>query len=133
MSTHSLRTKEGAPIHTRKRYFCDHPTDPSKKEILVVEKLPHPDDQYDQQGLIICRNNRFVCRHVPPSYLRVDLNSVAKELWTDFGNVPVDQNEHLETPFLRFPKGTHREDVWHWFEANFNLSVATDLMGIDNA
>lgn len=28
----------------------------------------------------------------------------------------------------RFPSGTHREDIWYWFEEEFNLSVAEDLM-----
>lgn len=129
----SVHTLDGAPVQFDKRYFCNHPTDPAKKEVLVVEKLPHPDDVFDQKGQIICRNNRLVCRHVPPSYLQADLNAAAKQLWAEFSDVPVDQNEELEEPFLRFPKGTHREDVWHWFEANFDLSVATDLMGLESA
>ena len=27
-----------------------------------------------------------------------------------------------------FPIGTHREEIWYWFEERFNISVAKDLM-----
>ena len=40
-----------------------------------------------------------------------------EELWEEFGK-----------PWRLFPTGTHREDVWHWFEESFGLSVAEDLM-----
>lgn len=50
-------------------------------------------------------------------------------LWDEFGDLPMDpETERMEAPFLHFPAGTFREDVWHWFEAEFGLSVATDLM-----
>ena len=26
--------------------------------------------------------------------------------------------------------GTHREEIWHWFEETFGVSVAEDLMGL---
>lgn len=29
-----------------------------------------------------------------------------------------------------FPTGTNREEIWHWFEEQFNISVAKDLMGV---
>jgi len=51
------------------------------------------------------------------------------DLWEAFGDIPMDPvTECLEAPFRHFPAGTFREDVWHWFESEFGLSVATDLM-----
>lgn len=51
-------------------------------------------------------------------------------LWESFREIPVAtgdgdiQEDGLEEPFLHFPKGTHREDVWKWFEAqNADFSV----------
>ena len=34
----------------------------------------------------------------------------------------------IEEDFLDFRAGTHREEIWHWFEDTFDLSVAKDLM-----
>lgn len=54
-------------------------------------------------------------------------------LWESFGEIPVAtgdgelDEECLEEPFLHFPKGTHREEVWKWFEtqhADFSVGEA---------
>lgn len=44
-----------------------------------------------------------------------------KQLWDQLGDTPTgfegDDVDCIEEPFLHFPIGTHREDIWHWFEA----------------
>ena len=63
------------------------------------------------------------------------MTNEAKKLWAQLGNIPVDEHENLDQEFAPtgfntgFEIGTHREDVWHWFEETFNLSVTEDLMG----
>ncbi len=50
-------------------------------------------------------------------------------MWEDFGDVPMNpQTEEIEEEWNGFPAGTHREDIWHWFESHFGVSVA-ELMG----
>ena len=61
-------------------------------------------------------------------------------LWGEFGDIPMNpETECIESPFAPiyengvavappFPAGTHREDIWHWFERQFCISVAEDLM-----
>lgn len=39
-----------------------------------------------------------------------------KDLWNNFGNIPIDHEEKIEVPFLHFPIGTDRYDIWHWFD-----------------
>lgn len=52
------------------------------------------------------------------------------ELWEEFGDVPMNpETEEIEEEWNGFPPGTHREEIWHWFEESFCLSVAEDLMG----
>lgn len=52
------------------------------------------------------------------------LKRVGKELWNRFTDVPVDpETECIDVDFLDFPKGTHREDIWHWFEDQFGLRI----------
>ena len=51
-------------------------------------------------------------------------------LWEDFGDVPMDpETECLEEAWHGFEAGTHREEIWSWFEETFHASVA-ELMGL---
>lgn len=52
----------------------------------------------------------------------------AKRLWEQLEDIPTDNSgEFIDKPFLDFPKGTDTSDIWHWFEDEFNLSIAEDL------
>ena len=52
-----------------------------------------------------------------------------KDLWLEFGDIPMNPClEIIEQPWHGFPAGTHRETIWHWFEDEFKVSVAKDLM-----
>ena len=54
-----------------------------------------------------------------------------EEQWNKFGNVPMNpETECIEEEWHGFLVGTHREEIWHWFEETFNVSVAKDLMGL---
>jgi len=55
----------------------------------------------------------------------------SKKLWQELGDIPTNKNDEIEKRFLHFDIGTHREEIWHWFEDEFNLSVAEDLMYIN--
>ena len=49
-------------------------------------------------------------------------------LWSEFGDIPMNQEtEEIEQEWNGFSIGTHREEIWHWFEERFDISV-TDLM-----
>lgn len=37
-------------------------------------------------------------------------------------------NQYKDGTQIKFEDGTFREDIWHWFEETFNISVAVDLM-----
>lgn len=54
-----------------------------------------------------------------------------QELWKEFGEIPMNpETEEIESGWNGFPVGTHREEIWHWFEETFDVSVAEDLMGV---
>lgn len=41
-------------------------------------------------------------------------DALLEELWKRFGDVPMDPStETMEAPFLDFPAGTSRVDIWH--------------------
>jgi len=52
-------------------------------------------------------------------------NYVARLLWEVLSEIPKDNDDMLQAPFLHFHKGTDLFDVWLWFESYFNLSVMT--------
>lgn len=55
----------------------------------------------------------------------------AKELWEELGDIPVNDQEEIDDPFLDFEIGTDMYEIWHWFEETFNVSVAKDLMNLE--
>lgn len=55
----------------------------------------------------------------------------AKALWALFGDIAIDDNECIKSPFESFQIGTDRYEIFHWFEETFNLSVTKDLMYIE--
>lgn len=62
------------------------------------------------------------------SYMPTFQGKTANELWKEFGDVPMNpETECIETSWCGFPSGTHREDIWHWFEETFDVRVY-DLM-----
>ena len=51
-----------------------------------------------------------------------------RRLWEKLGNIPVNADGEIEEKFLDFEVGEDRETIWAWFEEEFDLSVAKDLM-----
>jgi hypothetical protein len=37
-------------------------------------------------------------------------------------------DDAIEVPYLHFPAGTPREDIWHWFEAQNKRFIAGDVL-----
>ena len=42
------------------------------------------------------------------------------------------ETECIEQAWHGFSAGTHREEIWHWFEETFQISVADALMYANN-
>lgn len=52
------------------------------------------------------------------------VDKVLEELWTQLEDVPMDPDtECIEEPFMDFPAGTNREDIWHWFDERYSRGV----------
>ena len=47
-----------------------------------------------------------------------------KKIWEELSNIPVDNEDLIETNFLHFEAGTPKFDVWHWIEDKHNVSIA---------
>lgn len=85
--------------------------------------------------------SEIVMRKQPMGMCPIDLDrgtpvADARKVWKELGYVGIDDGECLDRTFhgtwyrMRndYPKGTHREEVWHDIEEEFGVSVAY-LMG----
>ncbi len=55
---------------------------------------------------------------------RSDIDRQLENLWQQFGDIPMDpETECIEEPFLDFPAGTFREEVWHWFDERYSKGI----------
>lgn len=53
-----------------------------------------------------------------------------EELWDEFADVPMNhETEKMEEPFLHFPAGTDREEIWRWFDERHSKGVVYLLYG----
>lgn len=53
-----------------------------------------------------------------------DRDEALEELWEEFGDIPMNpETEKIEAPFIGFPAGTDKEDVWHWFDERHSRGV----------
>ena len=47
-----------------------------------------------------------------------------EKIWALFEDIPMNpETECMEEPFLDFPAGTHREEIWHWFDERYTGGV----------
>ena len=51
-----------------------------------------------------------------------------KIFWDKLGNVPIDDNECIETSFESFEIGTDRFEIWQWFECFFDIQLGSNVL-----
>ena len=59
--------------------------------------------------------------------ITIKFNSIeyeADDVWELLSDVPVTEDDDIDEPFLDFPKGTDKFEIWHWFEETFDVSIA---------
>lgn len=55
----------------------------------------------------------------------VERDAALEKLWAKLEDIPMNpETECLEAPFLDFPAGTFREDIWRWFDERHSKGVA---------
>lgn len=51
-------------------------------------------------------------------------DAALEKLWLEFGDVPMNpETECIEQDWHNFPAGTHREEIWHWFDGLHSCGV----------
>lgn len=52
-----------------------------------------------------------------------------QEMWDNFSNTPINNDDEIEMPFYFWESGTSRFEIWHWFDKLCPNGLAVDLMG----
>ena len=55
-----------------------------------------------------------------------------QKLWEEFSEIPIDDKDRIEKPFLHFEAGTYRFDVWHWFDEQCKMDFQKIYVHEDN-
>lgn len=59
-----------------------------------------------------------------------DRDEELEEMWEQFGDIPMNPDtECIEETFLWWNAGTHREEIWRWFDRRYSKGVAVLLYG----
>ena len=100
----------------------------------LCKRCGHP--VYSETDPDIAIDYPFICPECDENMFSFEVEEptlpAIRKLWAIFGDVPMNpETECIESPWLHFPAGTFREDIWHWFEESFNISVGEDLMGCE--
>lgn len=51
-------------------------------------------------------------------------DSEIESLWEELTDIPIDENERLDVDWQGWNKGTHREEIWHWFDERHSKGIA---------
>lgn len=55
-----------------------------------------------------------------------------EELWDKFADTPMNpETDCIEEPFMHWDIGTHKEEIWHWFDKQHSKGVYYLLYGIN--
>ncbi len=51
-----------------------------------------------------------------------------EKLWQELADIQVDENDKILKRFKQFKKGTHKFEIWHWFDDNHSFGLMNGLM-----
>lgn len=70
---------------------------------------------------------KFFCESIAksenPTISAEHKDKALEYLWDELTDVPVNEDEELETRFYIFPAGTEKEEIWHWFDKRHSKGV----------
>lgn len=88
----------------------------------VMERMLECLDKYADCNVPYNTTVDIVIKDVAKNILLCD--EVLETLWRAFGDVPINDDDEIEDPFLDYPSGTNRFEVWLWFDRNYSRGIA---------
>ena len=53
-----------------------------------------------------------------------------RELWDEFGGVPINDDDQILIQFMGFGPGTDRFEIWRWFDDQCPNGLFEDILGV---
>ena len=103
---------------------------------IPIQNLQYPADSWSGYVIKYFPERKDCYQLSDKKILHIWNRELAKKLWLQLGDIPVDKDDNIDEDFYvketdtLFTKGTDKIEIWHWFEETFDLSVAEDLMGL---
>ena len=83
-----------------------------------------------QTGCINYAGYRAIRDGLDEFWTLAERDAALEKLWAELEDIPMNpETECLEAPFLDFPAGTFREDIWRWFDERHSKGVAYLMYG----
>lgn len=103
--------------------------------LMLCDECRHiPNGECAGGGICDYSSQTDSCRHNPQAKEKLaaeDMQTleardkVLQQLWEALADVPMNPDtEQTEVPFLHFPLGTVREEIWRWFDERYSKGVA---------
>lgn len=75
-------------------------------------------------GKIDCSDYSIILDALDEIEPLADRDKQIENLWESLEDVPVNpETEQLEDKFMKFPVGTDKEEIWHWFDERHSKGV----------
>jgi hypothetical protein len=83
------------------------------------------DEEYDQSYCPKCKHDGLIYR--TEQYFTTDAmeytDEILEEIWDQFGDIPINDNDEIVLPFYIWPAGTDRFEIWKWFDQKHSKGV----------
>lgn len=111
---------EGGNISAWKYEYMIRKPEVMEQLLMLFDKLEDCNTPFNSTMDIVVGN---VAKEILPD------DETLEFLWEEFGDVLIDDDECILDDFIGFECGTHREEVWHWFDERHSKGVAYLITG----
>ncbi len=81
---------------------------------------------FEEKNTDIESGNMLICESgsIRPVMWATSQDTILEYVWATLEDVNTDEEECTEQDWFIFHAGTHREEIWEWFDKHYNMGVA---------
>lgn len=125
------KNKTGKNTHCPYRKHCtdvcygEYPCDHAQKYDLLYHRIKNLKKSVSSLSAANCiLQEKLIAAPLHEMATLKQRDKLLEEKWLELEDVPVNpETEKLEAPFMHFPIGTDKEDIWHWFDERHSKGI----------
>ena len=81
---------------------------------------------FEEKNTDIESGNMLICESgsIRPVMWATSQDTILENVWATLEDVNTDEEECTDQDWFIFHAGTHREEIWEWFDKHYNMGVA---------